>query len=300
MDGPVRSKLWRWVRRAAMIFGLLAVLAVCFLSWFLHIPALPTPPGVDFRTETVQLTGKGVKVDLFLPAKAEGAPLVVISHGFSRNRRTMAGWGGMLAAKGFVVATLDLPALADHERNGRALNELLVKLRDGTLLGNTKPSARAALVGFSAGGLWTLLAASRDTNVVCWVGLDPVGLGRMGTRPARELHIPSFVLRAESAPWNANGNAKEIFESLPGPALSLIVKDATHVDPENPTSRAADWACGKSAPERRQRFGRCLLASLQAGLMNDQSELEYLLSLTNDPAFHDVTSKRRELFSGGK
>jgi predicted dienelactone hydrolase len=300
MEAAARSKLWRWLRRAAAVLGLLVLVAVCFLTWFLHIPDLPAPPGVGFHTETVQLTGKGVKVDLFLPARVEGAPLVVISHGFSRNRRTMTGWGGMLAAKGFVVAALDLPALADHDRNGRALNELLLQLREGHLLGNIKPSSRTALVGFSAGGLWTLLAASRDTNVVCWVGLDPVGLGRMGTRPERELQIPSFVLRAEPAPWNANGNAKEIFESLPGPALSLIVKDATHVDPENPTSRAADWACGKSDPIRRQRFGRCLLAALQAGLMNDRAALESLLSLTNDAAFHDVTSKRRELFSGGK
>jgi hypothetical protein len=51
--------------------------------------------------------------------------------------------------------------------------------------------------------------------------------------------------------------------SLPGPAFMLAVKNATHVDAECPTSRAADWICGQSDPARREVFERYLLASLQ-------------------------------------
>ena len=36
-------------------------------------------------------------------------------------------------------------------------------------------------------------------------------------------------------------------------------------DEENPTSRATDWACGKSEPARRALFGRYLLANLRVG-----------------------------------
>ena len=43
--------------------------------------------------------------------------------------------------------------------------------------------------------------------------------------------------------------------SLPGPAFTLAVKNATHVDAENPTSLAAEWACGKSDPARREVLG---------------------------------------------
>ena len=46
---------------------------------------------------------------------------------------------------------------------------------------------RATLVRFSAGGWSTLLAASGNSNVSCWVGLDPVGMGRMATRAAESL-----------------------------------------------------------------------------------------------------------------
>ena len=53
----------------------------------------------------------------------------------------------------------------------------------------------------------------------------------------------------------------------------LAVKNATHVDAESLTSRAANWICGQSGPARREVFGRYLLASLQVGLLHDQATL---------------------------
>jgi hypothetical protein len=169
-------------------------------------------------------------------------------------------------------------------------------VRAGKLFPQPKPSGRAALVGFSAGGLSTLLAAAGNTNVSCWVGLDPVGMGRMATRAAQSLDIPCFVLRAEPGPWNANGNARQIFAALPGPAFALVVNHATHVDAENPTSRAADWACGKSDPARREVFGRYLLASLRAGLLHEERAFRQLGAATNDVGVHEVVFRRPEAF----
>jgi hypothetical protein len=104
------------------------------------------------------------------------------------------------------------------------------------------------------------------------------------------------VLRAEPAPWNANGNARQLFAALPGPAFSLAVKNATHVDPENPTSPAAEWACGKSDPARRERFGCYLLASLRAGLLGEEASLRQLSAATNDTAVREVMFRRPEGF----
>jgi len=95
-------------------------------------------------------------------------------------------------------------------------------------------------------------------------------------------------------PWYANGNVRQLFAALLGPAFSLVVSCATHVDAENPTSRAADWACGKSDPARREVFGRYLLASLRAGLLGEAAAFHQLNAATNDAAVREVIFRNPE------
>jgi dienelactone hydrolase len=256
--------------------------------------------GVTKRTEKLDLAGKGVTVDFYLPTGKDSAPLVVVAHGFTRNRKTMAGWGGMLANEGFIAVVPDLPTWADHARNARALAQLLAQARRGQVIVQPKPAGRAALVGFSAGGFSSLLAAAGNADVACWVGLDPVGSGRKADQAAAALRIPAFVLRAEPASWNAHGNARQLFAALPGPAFTLAVNQATHVDGENPTSRAADWACGQSDPARRAVFGRYLLASLRATLLGDAAGWRQLQATTNDPTVRDVQFRKPEGFPSAR
>ena len=290
----------RWLISLAAVFVLVALVAASGLHSFLRIPKVRLPAGVTKRTEELTLAGKPVTVDFYLPPLSGPAPVVVIAHGFSRNRKTMAGWGDLLAREGFLAVVPDLPAWADHARNGRALVELLAEVQAGKVLPQQKTSGRAALVGFSAGGFSTLLAAAGNTNVSCWVGLDPVALGQSATRAAESLALPCFVLRAEPAPWNANGIARQTFAALPGPAFSLAVKHASHVDAENPTSRAAEWACGKSDPARRDVFGRYLLASLRVGLLHDEAALLRLCTGTNDTTVREVIFRKPDAFRSGR
>lgn len=289
----------RWLVSVGTVLALAVLAAACALHHVLHIPRPPLPLGVSKRTEEITLTGQTVAVDFYLSSRSGPAPVVVIAHGFSRNRKTMAGWGGMLAKEGFLAVVPDLPAWADHARNGRALAELLAKLQPGRVSPQQRALGRAALVGYSAGGFATLLAAAGRTNVACWVGLDPVAIGPSGIRAAESLAIPCFVLRAEPAPWNANGIARQTFAALPGPAFTLAVKNASHVDAENPTSRAAEWACGKCDPARRDVFGRYLLASLRVGLLSDKAALLQLCAATNDTAVREVSFRKPEAFPSG-
>lgn len=124
-----RSKCWLISLGVGLAFA--AVVAAVALYCCLHIPRLPLPAGVSKRTEQLALTGRSVEVDFYLPPTADPAPLVVIAHGFSRNRKTMAGWGSMLAREGFLVVVPDLPSWSDHACNGRAVAELLAKVRAG-------------------------------------------------------------------------------------------------------------------------------------------------------------------------
>jgi dienelactone hydrolase len=79
---------------------------------------------VCIEEQRAELPSGKVGFDLYLPRTTEPAPLVVVAHGFARNKARMSGWGRSLASQGFAVAVPTLPALSDHRRNGRAINEL--------------------------------------------------------------------------------------------------------------------------------------------------------------------------------
>jgi hypothetical protein len=104
-----------------------------------------TPEGVVKSELKVKLTGKEVAVDFYLPQGLKKAPVAVVAHGFSRSRLNMAGWGGLLASNGFIVAIPDLPAWSDHERNSLAIRELLDRINSKTLV--TEPACTAKELG---------------------------------------------------------------------------------------------------------------------------------------------------------
>ena len=237
--------------------GLIALLTGCCS------PPSSTSAGVLKSGLRVNLTGKEVAVDFYVPRGLKKAPVVVVAHGFSRSRLNMAGWGSLLASNGFIAAIPDLPAWADHDRNSRAIRELLERIHSKTLITQPEPSGTGALMGFSMGGLCTLMAAATNGQVRCWVGLDPVDAGRKGAKVARGLRIPCAVLLAEPSQCNANGNAKQLVVGLSGPLFALRVRDATHTDPEQPTDWLAESVCGKADPKRHAIFERYALAVLK-------------------------------------
>ncbi len=287
MDSSSWRKNRRWITIFSCLLGFSTIaLAVAFYI-LLHIPDVSPSDGVCKYEGNIRLSGRQVKVDFYLPAGNIKAPAVILAHGFLRNRKTMAGWAAMLAGEGFIVAVPDLPYLADHQRNAKAISELMKQIQEGELTRQSKPSGSTALVGFSAGGFSTLLAA-RDNAVSCWVGLDPVGIDPMAEQAAGSLDIPCFILRAEPSPWNARGNAKNIFSALKGPAFSMIVKNASHADAENPTSLAAEMACGKTDPLRRKTFGQYLVASLRAAMLHDENSIIFLKAAANDDSLREV------------
>jgi len=194
----------------------------------------------------------------------------------------MAGWGGLLASNGFITAIPDLPAWSNHERNSQAIRELLDRINSKTLVTEPAPNGDAALMGFSMGGLCTLLAAATNDQVRCWVGLDPVDAGQKGAEASKWLHIPCAVFQAEPSRCNANGNAKQVVAGLSGPLLAMRVQGATHADPEQPTDWLAELVCGKADAKRRAIFERYTLAVLKSVFFGDASSLAALASATND------------------
>jgi dienelactone hydrolase len=209
--------------------------------------------------------------DVYLPRQKMPAPLVVVAHGFSRTKASMADWGRRLAQEGLVAAVPTLPAWSDHARNGRAIRELVDWLQARPEMKDQIDPGRIGLVGFSAGGLATLLAGADDPRVAVWVGLDPVDRDGQGVAAVARLKCPSLVLRAEPHACNAHGNAAGIVQGLKAENTCLLVVGATHTDAEWPTDGMAEWVCGKSSSERRAVFVQYALAALRAVLLSDQA-----------------------------
>jgi dienelactone hydrolase len=242
---------------ACIPFLLLATAAACARPPQAAIVA----PDVRVEAREVSLPSGRVGFDLYRPSGAGPHPLVVVAHGFWRSRANMAGWGRHLAAHGFVAAVPDLRAWADHERNGRAVRELI----DTLLSAPPMPidAARIAVVGFSAGGLATLLAAAEDPRIRLWVGLDPVDRNGKGVAAAPRVKARPVIVRAEPSRCNANGNARDIERAFAGRVTVAVIDGATHTDPEWPTDWKARLVCGGDDGERRARFVDATTAALK-------------------------------------
>ena len=204
-------------------------------------------------------------VDLFWPEEAAPAPLVIVAHGFARSRRNMSGWGEHLAAQGFAAAVPDLPAWSNHPRNGRFIAELRTALCSEEPTGKRIDAQRVGLVGFSAGGLASLLAAADQPPPAIWVGLDPVDWKGVGAKAAPSVRCRALVLTAEPSACNSHGNSGSIIAALPH-CEHYHVTGAVHVDAEWPTDWLAEVACGRSTPSRRNEFRTRATAALLEAL----------------------------------
>ncbi len=233
--------------------------------------ALPEDPGAVKYTKSTLLKGLGGKqtrFDLYVPQPAKPAPAVVLGHGFARSRVQMQGWAKLLASKGYVAAALDFPGpVPNHKLNGQLMSALLGwlvaegKKTTGTLAGKVD-SGRLGVMGHSAGGLASVLAAANNKQVRVVVGLDPVDLNNLGKQSAAAVKVPATVLLAEPGTCNSNGNGAGIYSNLGGPKFTLKVTKATHCDPEWNSGVLCTIACGATDPKRQARFRRYALATL--------------------------------------
>jgi dienelactone hydrolase len=238
------------------------VLAIATACGGRAAPSHALAPGVTIERREASLPSGRVVFDLYRPAGVGPHPLVIVAHGFTRSRANMAGWGRHLAGQGFLAAVPSLPAWADHARNGRAVTQLI----DVLLATPPLPidQARIGVLGYSAGGLSTLLAAADDGRVRAWVGLDPVDRDSQGAHAASRVTATAVILRAAPSRCNANGNASGIERAFAGRVTVVVVPGATHTDPEWPTDWKARLVCGGDDEARRTQFVEAATRALKA------------------------------------
>lgn len=205
-------------------------------------PALAEPQTVD-----VTLDGQLTLAELHGPGRPTRKAVILV-HGFMRSRLTMSDHAAALARDGVLAVVPDLPYVTDSRKNARALADLVGQLRAGTL---GPAIEQLVLVGFSAGGLSSLLAADAP-GVVGYVGLDAFDRpGGVGLEAARKLDKPARLLRAPSAFCNAYGISSPWIDALKQLQQDRVIADASHCDFESPTDRTCQIFCGKADPARQ-------------------------------------------------
>jgi dienelactone hydrolase len=256
--GPRRLRRW-----AAGLLPALAMLAGCGGT----LPAAEAQP-VAPVTQSITLAGAAVAVDAYRPATApRGA--VILSHGFTRSRATLGGHAAALASRGIVALTPDLPSTFDFRRNAAGLAELVALLRTGRVTG--QPVERVVLVGFSAGALSSLLAASAP-GVVGYIGLDPFdrtlpdGAGALGRGFAPGLATPALLLRAPPSRCNAQSVAEPWGRLLPALVADRVVDGASHCDFESPSDWICALACGAPDPARQALVRAAIVEAVERWL----------------------------------
>ena len=197
---------------------------------------------VDFR-----VAERRFDADLFRPPAAPRGT-IVLAHGLLRDRQSLGALARELADRGALVLVPDLPFLADPVGNARALSAIVIDVRSGRF---GPVPARTVLIGYSAGGLASLLAAARTPGVTGWIGLDPVDRDGEGLHVAARVSAPAIILRAAPHACNAWANSHSWGAFLPRLSRDTLVDAATHCDFENPGNPVCAAACGAPDPQRQ-------------------------------------------------
>ena len=212
-----------------------------------------TSPSTTRETVSVEIAGYQEDVDIYRPAAGPSAGFAIIAHGFTRSRIRHRNLGRALAEAGVTAIIPDLPNVVDLWGNGDAIVELAQKLTGGTVDGLVIDRSRLVLIGTSAGGLATVLAAAKLPGVAGWIGLDPVDRTGSGRAAAAQVASPAVVLLAGASSCNLLGSGRDIAGALPNLLRKTALKDATHCDFEDPTTNFCRVLCGGSSPEMQTR-----------------------------------------------
>jgi pimeloyl-ACP methyl ester carboxylesterase len=220
------------------------------------------PTAFILRSDVVELGGHEVHVDVYEPGAKPSGEVAVIAHGFARSRVRHRDLGEALAAAGITAVIPDLPYILDHWGNGDAIEELVHKLETGALGLPPIEQSRLVLIGTSAGGLSTVLAAAKLPKLAGWIGLDPVDRTGSGVHAASRLTIPAVVMLAEPSLCNLFGSGRAIARAVPD-LLRSVVLSGVALRFEGPTNKFCERAWVARPPrwsrarEKHQPWWKC-------------------------------------------
>ncbi len=205
----------------------------------------PGPYAVDAQDTTSAATScRSMAVSAYAPVGAPAGPVVVVAHGFTGRRTDMEGWGAHFASWGFTALVPSMchstPLDVDHRQNGLDLVALAADLAPGQV---------PFYVGYSAGGLAALVAATEDPGAGGNLGLDMVDAFGIGARAAPGLTAPAAALHAEPSSCNSRNNGVPLYDGVGAPTLAI--PGADHCDWNNPAQPSCAVLCATGPDEPR-------------------------------------------------
>jgi dienelactone hydrolase len=223
------------------------------IAFLICATAAAQPALFILHSEIVELGGHDVQVDVYEPGDEPSDGVAIVAHGFTRSRARHRDLGQALAAAGVTAVVPDLPYVLNHWGNGDAIEELAHKLAAGALGMRPIEQSRLVLIGTSAGGLATVLAAANLPELAGWVGLDPVDRTGSGVHAASRLTAPAVVLLADPSSCNLFGSGRSIARAVPRLLRTVVLSGASHCDFEGPTNKLCQRICGRSSTEMQAR-----------------------------------------------
>jgi dienelactone hydrolase len=223
------------------------------IAFLVCAAAAAQPASFILRSDVVELDGHDVHVDIYEPSAERSDGVAIVAHGFARSRARHRDLGQALSAAGVTAVIPDLPYVLNHWGNGDAIEELVHKIEAGALGLPPIEQSRLVLIGTSAGGLATVLAAAKLPKLAGWVGLDPVDRTGSGVHAASRLTAPAVVLLAEPSVCNLFGSGRSIAGAVPDLLRSVFLSGASHCDFEGPTNKFCQRVCGGSSSEMQSR-----------------------------------------------
>ena len=181
---------------------------------------------------------------VYYPVNHESEAVVLLVHGFSRNRGVMTGFAEHFASWGFKTITMDLlhSSIVDN-------NPILDALDINILADQIGQGLPIIYLGHSSGGMRSVLAASQNSSAIAVLGLDLVDALYPGMdnqyyaqSAVSNMMIPVWGMFGESSACNANSNGVNVFQdAVQGNAV--IITEADHCDFELPTNFFCSLLC---------------------------------------------------------
>ena len=178
--------------------------------------------------------------------RAAPRPLVLISPGFTVDRKQYASYGTRLATYGLVAVLQKAGSEFNHATYRDLTIELLNWLgaptgSDAARIKGRVDLTRVGLAGHSLGGKISILVAAQDTRVKALLGIDPVDANTPAALPEiGKIKLPTGVPMGflgetisktggmPCAP--ASGNYEVLYSEAAAPAFAITLVDAAHND----------------------------------------------------------------------
>lgn len=249
-----------------MAFLIRLLLALCLL--------LPTSLAAEESPQAFRIVkDTQTRTVRYLPEEPSNL-VVILSHGFSRSPKRMAGHASALAERGVSVWVPDLYSLMGGKKSRQKNVDFLL----GLVRELADANYNVILAGHSAGGALSFMTAveaqREDSPIASLILLDAVPWDETIDAAARLQPLPLLSLTSESSSMNAWLKVDKLHEAIGFDFTQLRLVGSSHVDPENPPGT---FSRAFATEEGRELYSQLLIRYVTdddfAGFVDAQVEI---------------------------